>query len=380
MARPRPRLVAAVAALVCLIAGSPVARAAQQAPQDQQSAPEAPRGGLRGYLARTTVHGSVEGYFGWHVNRQPTAALRNFDVNHNQISFSLAEVALEHKAMDGSRLGFRLDVAGGPTADMVNASEPGGPSFLKAVQQGYVSYLAPIGAGVQIDVGKFVTPLGAEVIRTRDNWNVSRSLLFTCAVPYYHFGARIGYQVSPWLAMTGFVVNGWNAVEDNNTAKTVALSAAVTPVDRLTVTQAVMVGAEQAGNDDDLRTTFNTVAAYGLTPRLALLGDVVYARDSVGTTHPTWYGAALALRYGRAPWAVSPRYEWYADESGFTTGAAQTVQEVTITGEYALGGFLTRLELRTDFSTEPVYRRGEAMRTTQTTLTLDVLYAFAVRK
>jgi hypothetical protein len=29
-----------------------------------------------------------------------------------------------------------------------------------------------------------VTPLGAEMIETKDNWNYSRSLLFALAIPY----------------------------------------------------------------------------------------------------------------------------------------------------------------------------------------------------
>ena len=36
--------------------------------------------------------------------------------------------------------------------------------------------------GVQIDVGKFVTSAGAEVIESNANWNYSRSLLFAWAI------------------------------------------------------------------------------------------------------------------------------------------------------------------------------------------------------
>ena len=74
----------------------------------------------------------------------------------------------------------------------MNAFEPGGPQYLDNVQQGYLSVLVPAGKGLQIDFGKFVTPHGAEVIETRDNWNYSRGLLFALAIPYYHMGARSG--------------------------------------------------------------------------------------------------------------------------------------------------------------------------------------------
>ena len=103
----------------------------------------------------------------------------------------------------------------------MNAFEPGGTDFLKYVQQAYVSVLAPVGKGLTVDVGKFVTPAGAEVIENKDNYNYSRGLLFALAIPYYHAGARVGYAVSDTVSLTGYLVNGWNDVKDNNSAKTV---------------------------------------------------------------------------------------------------------------------------------------------------------------
>ena len=95
-----------------------------------------------------------------------------------------------------SRVGFRLDLTGGPASALVNALEPGEAGYLQTFQQAYVSYLAPVGSGLQIDAGKFVTPAGAETIETRDNWNYSRSFLFALAIPYYHMGVRTAYRVN----------------------------------------------------------------------------------------------------------------------------------------------------------------------------------------
>ena len=103
----------------------------------------------------------------------------------------------------------------------MNLFEPGGTNYLKYVQQAYVSYLVPAGKGLTVDFGKFVTWNGAEVIESKDNWNYSRSLLFALAIPYYHMGARVGYAVNDKVSVTGFLVNGWNSVKDNNDAKTV---------------------------------------------------------------------------------------------------------------------------------------------------------------
>ena len=74
---------------------------------------------------------------------------------------------------------------------------------------------------LQLDVGKFVTPIGAEVIESQDNWNYTRSILFGYAIPFYHVGrardARRERQGSP---LAGYLVNGWNNGSEINGDKT----------------------------------------------------------------------------------------------------------------------------------------------------------------
>ena len=63
---------------------------------------------------------------------------------------------------------------------------------------------------MQFDFGKFVTPFGNEVIESKDNWNYSRSLLFSLAIPYYHQGLRATYSPNDQVTLAGYLVNGWN--------------------------------------------------------------------------------------------------------------------------------------------------------------------------
>src|SRR5438270_608003 len=79
---------------------------------------------------------------------------------------------------------------------------------------------APLGKGLQVDVGKFVTQHGAEVIEAKSNWNYSRSLLFSLAIPYYHSGVRVSYALNGKTTIMGTIVNGWNNVVENNSGKT----------------------------------------------------------------------------------------------------------------------------------------------------------------
>ncbi len=157
-------------------------------------------------------------YYGYNFNKVDPS-LRTFDVQHNTFSLSLAEVNFTKGVTADSRVGFRTDLDFGKTADLVAAYEPesNGQEIYKHVQQAYVSLLT---GKVQWDAGKFVTPIGAEVIESQDNWNYTRSVLFGYAIPFYHVGVRATLPASDKVTLNGYLVNGWNNSSEINGNKT----------------------------------------------------------------------------------------------------------------------------------------------------------------
>ena len=103
----------------------------------------------------------------------------------NQFALNLVELGVVKTPDATSRLGYNITLGFGDAMNIVNASDP---SFMQYLKEAYLIVLAPIGKGLQIDFGKFVTPAGAEVIESNANLNYSRSLLFNYAIPFYHFG------------------------------------------------------------------------------------------------------------------------------------------------------------------------------------------------
>jgi hypothetical protein len=318
-------------------------------------------------------------YYGWHFNKTD-AVVRNFDVNHDTFSISLVEVALEKKSSTASRVGFRADLDFGPTADTVASLEPTGGSgeeIFKHLQQGYVGLLA--GSKLQVDFGKFVTPHGAEVIESKDNWNYSRSLLFALAIPYYHVGFRATLPLNDKVSLAGFAVNGWNNATENNSGKTFGLAATLKPTGKVTWVGNYMTGPEQIDDDRDKRHLFDTTLTFAATPRLSLMANYDYGSDTVGGTRVSWQGIALYGRYEIVPgWTFAPRYEWLDDQDAFMTGTSQRLQEITLTSEVKIAkALVTRLEYRRDSSDASFFPTDTgATKRSQTTLTLGVLYAF----
>lgn len=352
-------------------------------PADTASAQAAaPAPGSESFFRSITVYGIGDAYMLGNANRPPDGdnLLRNFDTRSGEVRLNYVEMAFERKTSERQAFGFRADVGAGPTARMVGAPEPG-PDPLKYMQQAYVSVRAPIGSGLSVDVGKFVTPAGAEVIETQDNWNYSRSLLFAWAIPYYHAGVRASYAVSGTVTATGFVLNGWNNVKDNNASKTVGGQIVIAPTPRFSIAGVWIGGAEQA-DSDGWRNLIDAVVNVAITPRVKLQLNADLARDRGLGPGAGWHGVSAAVRAQLTPeWAIAPRLEWFADPQGASTGVIQDVTEATLTVQRAIvAGLAARAEYRVDHSSTAFFpSRDGAARQWQQTVGVGLFYGWTSR-
>ena len=322
-------------------------------------------------------------YYDYYSTKPEGDALyRLFDTKHNQFNLNMAEVWLAKAPTADSRAGFKLRGTAGLAAALINVFEPGGPELLKNVEEAYVSYLAPVGKGLQFDVGKFVTPLGAEVIEAKDNWNYSRSLLFALAIPFYHAGVRASYAPNDKFSVMGLLTNGWNDVVDNNSGKTLAGQVIFKPTGALSIVQNYMAGPEQPDDSDDWRQISDTTVTFTATKALTLMGNYDYGHDTFAGVGGHWQGfAGYAKFQANESVAIIPRFEWYDDEAGFTTGTPQTLKEATITLEAkALDNLLWRIEYRGDFSDQDVFKNDDGVfKDQQHSIGIGMLYPFSFK-
>ena len=91
-------------------------------------------------------------------------------------------------------------------------------SFDFALEQALVKFRIPVGNGLDIYAGKFVTFLGYEVIECPANPNFSRGLLFTNAIPLTHTGVYADYKFNDTVEAKFGVVDGWNNSQSTNSA------------------------------------------------------------------------------------------------------------------------------------------------------------------
>jgi hypothetical protein len=142
-----------------------------------------------------------------------TFTTRNGSENKAGGSFNLnaLKVALEKPLTDANewQAGFRADLIVGQDAAFVGGQNAASSDSL-FLEQAYAQFRAPVGNGIDIKVGKFVTTLGYEVIERPVNLNISYGELFQNAIPLWHVGALASYEFSDVINAKFGVVNGAN--------------------------------------------------------------------------------------------------------------------------------------------------------------------------
>ncbi len=334
--------------------------------------------------------GLVDGYYSFNFNHPASATngLYNFDTKANQFSLNMAKLSMSH-AVDP--IGFQVDFGFGRAFDIINAGEPA--LGTKNIEQAYVSWKPKRkDSGFQMDFGKFVTSAGAEVIESNANWNYSRSLLFSWAIPYYHFGFRATETKGHFTG--GFqLVNGWNNVEDNNSGKTIGLVGNLTSK-KISWNNNYYAGPENPGTNTGWRNLYDTTVLFTPSDKFNAYVNFDYGQNKSGSgkteTTAKWYGVAFAGKLQMNDHnAITPRYEWFKDRDNFlgtgmvcaTGKECDALQEFTLTYEYKwTKGLLARLEYRRDWTTlaQPViFQRGSTgARDHQDTLALGFVAFF----
>ena len=327
---------------------------------------------MTGTALSQSFTGTIDGYYSGNFNdlTRRTNALRAFDIRNNEFSLNYAELAIEDKSKP---VGYRVDLGFGDAAGIVNSFEPSTTAFLEHLQQAYMSLSKE---NLTVDFGKFVTPLGAEVIETKDNWNYSRSFLFNYAVPLYHFGVRAMVAANDKVSIGATATNGWNNVRDNNAGKTIGIHSVIKPVDKLSWAVNYMFGDELG--DDVTRHTFDSTLTLTANDRVSVMGNYDYLNDD------TFGGAKLhgVALYGKLKAhdkvVISPRWEWLQDKQGLGTGTSQTLREFTLTTAFPLDDRFTLYgEYRHDRSTEDVFAAAGDLPTftnRQNTLTIGAVF------
>jgi len=368
------------------------------------------------FLRGTTINGSLDGYYGYNFN-QPVGRvnlLRAYDVSSNSFSLNQANLIIE-RATDidsGRRFGVRFDFQYGQATETLQGSAANElrPQVYRPLWQAYGTYVFPLGSGLTVDFGKWASALGSENNYGKDQINYSRSYLFNF-LPFYHMGFRAGYNLSPKVNLTYWLVNGTQQTEDFNGFKSQAIILTIKPRGTISWNVNYYFGQEQrdvvavlnpglpAGPaqpglpvsnihpvPDGREHIFDSYLTWNATPRLTFVAEADYVINRVFSSSASQHvaGSAAYARYQVTPRnAMAARGEYLSDRGGLFSGVTQALKETTLTYEYKFTeGFLARAEWRRDFSNHPFFltESPNALKKEQNTATLGLIWWFGQKQ
>jgi hypothetical protein len=385
----------------------PGAALAQKSLADVLGRPPALEGQPKSYLEEVMLFSYVENSYVFNlgkVGRGGVNELRYYDFDEGY-SFNMAEFSIKKDPSDKYPFGFGLVVTGGQDAQKNHAigifrddndAFPFRNTAKVDLQEAYLSYKIPVGSGLTVKAGKFVTLLGYEVIESPNNLNFSRSNLFVFSSPLTNVGALASYSPTEWLSLTAGPVVGWDVADDNNDAMSVMGQIAFTGVKDLTTSLNFITGPEQTHQRTNPRTVLDFVVTYTGIKNLTLGANVDYgweidepslASTRSRSTNAVWWGYAGYVAYD---WTeklrTAVRGEYFRDADGARTlavapGSPVSLWEITATVQYKIWrGLVGRVEYRHDQADEKVFkiRRPGLVPTgdSQDTITLALYYSF----
>jgi outer membrane murein-binding lipoprotein Lpp len=346
-----------------------------------------------------SIHGLVDvGYE--HNFNQPNGNVNTFRA-WDEDGFQLTQGNL-HIEKDGT-VGFVTDINFGQVANAISSvtnysnSSHVGSQFIDPTQY-YLTYTAPLGSGISLEGGRFVTLLGAEIIPTyqNQNFNETRGLLFNLGEPLTHTGIRGSYTFNDYISVTAGLNNGWDDPAANNNGGPTGEGELTLNNKDKSVTFVVngIIGSQALHSSNQTLGAIDPIFTWkpAFVPNLTLESEYLYASEDgpvINGHSASWQGFAQYIVYDWNQYEFASRGEFFQDKDGARTdGTAQTLWELTQTVSYKVPevtGLVVRLEYRHDNSNVASFANNnfvnpvtgvQHMWRGQDTMSTAVIYAF----
>jgi len=332
------------------------------------------RSALSSFLEETDFSGWVATSYNYNFNGSGNDFLVGqsnglpFHADSNAFEVNQLWFEIDNDVSEEGRGGFHADILFGADAEVLGGSGAGGGGGILGndgveVFSAYASYLVPV-AEVRVDAGELPTLLGAEVVQSPYNFNITRGRLWGIQ-PVTHTGVIVSKRLPGGVGIAAGVVNDAltdaNFDTDDDKAYTGQLSfsdgtwsAAVSAIYGSPLDAPGTRGFD--GNDEGLVDLLMTADP---SDNLSFWFNFKWGfnRDIPGSDQDAeLYGAAAAVR-----WAIlqstgmALRYEILNEDDGYLmlgTGDGDSIlQSFTTTLDHAFtDGLVGRLEYRVDWS------------------------------
>lgn len=336
------------------------------------------------FLKEVDISGFVSASYTYNYNR-PADRLNNgqlYDTQHDEFMLNkfvlIAQHAVDYDAFEWKG-GFFTELILGQDALSTRARSPDTSSGLfdlgnnGDLEQAYVAFNIPLGNGVKVQFGKFVTPIGYELVENEQNPNWTSGNQWTFIEPFTHTGVQLGYKLNSSWEVQFLVFQGWDIVKDNNESKSFMGHINYTPNDATWVGLTVFGGPEQSDKKNDpanavaganglWRDGIDFAMTHKCTPKLSTALQIDWAEEHGGDPKggvADWYAFGVWLMYDWTEKVQTAfRADFLSDTEGnrtsgflFPANGGQDLWSLTLTLNYKpVEGLRIAPEIRYDHS------------------------------
>lgn len=259
----------------------------------------------------------IDTYYAFDFNRPPghDRAFTTQSVRHNEFNVNLAFV---EATLDSKRVRGRVAVQAGTSVQANYTAEPrvgtiSGPDLSRFLQEARVGLA--LNQSLWMDAGIFLSSFGSEGWISRDNWTYTRSLVAEFS-PYYESGLKLTWNRSSHLSAEGHLLNGWQNVSENNSAKALGFRVDYSPSPRFAFGFDVFAGNENPDSSRAVVRVWND-AIVTVTPftHAGVRATLDYGRQKIASgENAVWWGYSIVGRYEpTARVTLSARGEHFED-------------------------------------------------------------------
>jgi hypothetical protein len=367
--------------------------------------------------AKINIGGGIAGSYTYSFSKPPGDFItgRVFDVEDESPLLNQIELFVERTVDDAITkhqfdIGGRMEWRWGGDSRFIHANGlfdhygfGDGPRNQFDLTQAFVDVAIPVGNGIKLRVGKFVTTIGYEVIEPWGNPLYSHSYLFGYAIPFTHTGVQGYYTINDQWKVNAAITRGWDQSLEDNNGSAIDFLGGVTytfgkdndPFSAMGGKDSQLIinlseGPQEPGDSGNYRTLIDlqlsTKVGDNLT--LALNADYAYEPNSIATAKredAQWFGAAFYAGYKLSDaFTVNCRAEYFNDDDGARlTGAVGGAGVFEATLGLAITPFpndaygknlVVRPEVRYDYASKNFFDAGTERY--QFTAAIDAYYKF----
>lgn len=209
---------------------------------------------------------------------------------HNQLNVNLA---LLKASVSKNNWRANLALMAGTYAQTNLATEPDWAKIIFEANAGYA-----FNDKFSLDAGILPSHLGLESAISKENWNMSRSLLAESS-PYYETGVKLNFTPNKKWTFSLLALNGWQRIKDNNSSPAFGTQVVFTPNEKWLFNSSSFIGNEQTVPNSLIRVFHNLYTTYTINQKLnsSFYFDFGFEEKLNSSGSNNWWGLLWKLQW-----------------------------------------------------------------------------------